>query len=79
MHSFAGSNAGERSYGIDPFEPISPDTVPRNIAIDLKALRMNINTLEENLAVFVDIKPVKLWLKHCKIAPVEPEFEFMSF
>ncbi|WP_341773969.1 MULTISPECIES: hypothetical protein [Burkholderia] len=40
---------------------------------------MNINTLEQDLAAFVDIKQVKLWLKHCKIAPAEPEFEFMLF
>lgn len=71
--------AFRQAYGVDPFEPVSPDTVLRNIAIDLKALRVNINTLEQDLAAFVDIKQVKLWLKHCKIAPAKPEFEFMPF
>lgn len=71
--------AFRHAYGIDPFESVSADTVLRNLAVDLKELRLNIKTLEQDLAAFEDIKHVKLWLKRCKVAPVASDFEFMSF
>ncbi|SIT51655.1 Heat shock protein DnaJ domain protein [Paraburkholderia piptadeniae] len=37
------------AYGIDPFEPVFPDTVLRNLAVDLKEIRLNIRTLEQDL------------------------------
>ncbi|MCG5079059.1 J domain-containing protein [Paraburkholderia tagetis] len=67
------------AYGIDPFEPVSPDTVLHNLAGDLKQLQLNIQTLEQDLVAFEDIKNLKLWLKRCRLVPVEPDFEFMPF
>ncbi|WP_028215172.1 J domain-containing protein [Paraburkholderia mimosarum] len=72
-------SAFRHAYGIDPFEPVSPDTVLRNLAGDLKELQLNIRTLEQDLLAFEDIKNLKLWLKRCKLVPVAPDFEFMPF
>ncbi|WP_349608088.1 J domain-containing protein [Cupriavidus sp. DF5525] len=54
------------SYGIEPFEALSPDTVLRNLAADIKDLRLNIRALEHDLAAFEDIKNLKGWLKTFK-------------
>ncbi|WP_347814213.1 J domain-containing protein [Paraburkholderia sp. BL10I2N1] len=67
------------AYGIDPFEPVSPDTVLRNLAVDLKELRLNIRTLEQDLAAFEDGKNVKLWLKHIQVVPAASTFDAMPF
>ncbi|AKM33557.1 molecular chaperone DnaJ (plasmid) [Pandoraea faecigallinarum] len=67
------------AYGIDPFEPVSPDSVSRNLAVDLKELRLNNRTLEQDLAAFEDIKNLKLWLKRCKVVSAPSDFEFMPF
>jgi hypothetical protein len=72
-------SAFRHAYGIDPFESISPDTVLRNLAVDLKELRLNIRTLEQDLAAFEDIKHVKLWLKRYKVVPVASNSECMPF
>jgi len=72
-------SAFRHAYGIDPFEPVSPDTVLRNLAGDLKELQLNIRTLEQDLLAFEDIKNLKLWLKRCKLVPVAPDFDFMPF
>src|SRR5260370_11042545 len=63
------------SYGIDPFETVSPDTILRNLAVDLKELRLNIRTLEQDLAAFEDIKNLKLWLKRLKFVPAASVFD----
>ncbi|XDJ35867.1 MAG: hypothetical protein V3Q69_04195 [Burkholderia sp.] len=60
-----------QTYGVDPFAPVSPDTLLSNIAIDLKALQVNINTLEQDLAAFVDITQVKLWLRGQFKTPIQ--------
>ncbi|RZF23706.1 molecular chaperone DnaJ [Paraburkholderia sp. UYCP14C] len=67
------------AYGIDPFEPVSPDTVLRNLAGDLKELQLNIRTLKQDLAALEDIKNLKLWLKRCRLVRAEPDFELMPF
>jgi hypothetical protein len=67
------------AYGIDPFEPVSPDTVLRNLAVDLKELRLNIRTLEQDLAAFEDIKNLKCWLKGIRLMPAASTFDAMPF
>jgi hypothetical protein len=67
------------AYGIDPFEPVSPDTVLRNLAVDLKELRLNIRTLEQDLAAFEDIKNLKRWLKRIQLIPAASTFDAMPF
>ncbi|MCG5079035.1 hypothetical protein [Paraburkholderia tagetis] len=67
------------AYGIDPFESVSPDGVLQNLAVDLKELRLNVRTLEQDLAAFEDIKNLKLWLKRCKVVSAPSDFEFMPF
>jgi hypothetical protein len=67
------------AYGIDPFEPVSPDTVLRNLAVDLKELRLNIRTLEQDLAAFEDIKNLKRWLKCIQLIPAASTFDAMPF
>lgn len=67
------------AYGIDPFESVSPDGVLQNLAVDLKELRLNNRTLEQDLAAFEDIKNLKLWLKRCKVVSAPSDFEFMPF
>ncbi|WP_454753775.1 molecular chaperone DnaJ [Cupriavidus necator] len=65
------------SYGIEPFEALSPDTVLRNLAADIKDLRLNIRALEHDLAAFEDIKNLKGWLKTFKLAPPASAFDEM--
>jgi len=72
-------SAFRHAYGIDPFEPVSPDTVLRNLAGDLKALQLNIQTLEQDLLAFEDLKNLKHWLKRCKLVSVAPDFDFTPF
>lgn len=72
-------SAFRHAYGIDPFEPVSPDAVLRGLAVDLKELRLNIRILEQDLAAFEDTRNLKLWLKRCKLVPVESDLEFMPF
>jgi hypothetical protein len=67
------------AYGIDPFEPVSPDTVLRNLAVDLKELRLNVRTLEQDLAAFEDIKNLKRWLKGIQLIPAASTFDAMPF
>ncbi|WP_433706505.1 hypothetical protein [Paraburkholderia sacchari] len=67
------------AYGIDPFESVSPDGVLQNLAVDLKELRLNNRTLEQDLAAFEDIRNLKLWLKRCKVVSAPSDFEFMPF
>jgi hypothetical protein len=71
--------AFRHACGIDPFEPVSPDTVLRNLAGDIKTLELNIRSLEQDLAAFDDIRNLKLWLKHCKVVSVASDFDFMPF
>jgi hypothetical protein len=67
------------AYGIDPFEPVSPDTVLRNLAVDVKELRLNVRTLEQDLAAFGDIKNLKRWLKRIQLIPAASTFDAMPF
>lgn len=67
------------AYGIDPFEPVSPDTVLRNLAVDLKELRLNVRTLEQDLAAFEDIKNLKRWLKGIQVMRAASTFDAMPF
>jgi hypothetical protein len=71
--------AFRHSYGIDPFEDLSPQTLLRNLAADMKDLRLNIRTLEHDLAAFEDIKNLKGWLRTFKLAPSAPVFDEMPF
>ncbi|MEX3555527.1 MAG: J domain-containing protein [Burkholderia gladioli] len=72
-------SAFRHAYGIDPFDTVSPDAVLQNLAVDLKELRLNIQTLEQDLAAFEDIKQVKLWLKRCKLVSASRDSEFAPF
>lgn len=56
------------AYGIDPFESVSPSGVLQSLAVDLKEIRLNNRTLEQDLAAFEEIRNLKLWLKRCKIS-----------
>ncbi|CAB3800651.1 hypothetical protein LMG28614_05240 [Paraburkholderia ultramafica] len=67
------------AYGIDPFEPVSPDTVLRNLAVDLKELRLHIRTLEQDLVAFEDIKNLKRALKNVKLVSARTDFDSMPF
>lgn len=67
------------AYGIDPFEPVSPDTVLRNLGVDLKELRLNVRTLEQDLTAFEDIKNLKRWLKGIRLMPAASTFDAMPF
>ncbi|WP_207002265.1 J domain-containing protein [Trinickia mobilis] len=67
------------AYGIDPFEPVSPDTVLRNLAVDLNELRLNIRALEQDLAAFEDVKNLKRWLKRIQLIPAASPFDAMPF
>jgi multidrug efflux pump subunit AcrA (membrane-fusion protein) len=67
------------AYGLDPFEAVSPDTVLRNLAMDLKEIGHNIRTLEEDLAAFEDIKNVKRWLKRVPLIRAASTFDAMPF
>lgn len=71
--------AFRHAYGIDPFKPVSPDTVLRQIAVELKGIRLNIQTLEQDISAFEDIKNLKLWLKRFKSVPAAPVFDPMPF
>jgi hypothetical protein len=71
--------AFRHSYGINPFEALSPEMILRNLAADLKGLRLNIRALEQDLAAFEEIKNLKLWLKTIKLAPPMPIFDAMPF
>lgn len=57
------------TYGIRPFEGLSPDIVLRDLAIEIKNFRQNIRALEHDLAAFEDIKNLKGWLKTFKLVP----------
>jgi len=72
-------SAFRHAYGIDTFEAVSPDTVLRNLAVDLKELRLNFRTLEQDLAAFEDIKNLKLWLKRVKFVSAASVFDPMPF
>lgn len=76
---FHVESAFRHAYGIDPFEAVSPDTVLRNLTAELKELRLNIRTLEQDLAAFEDIKNLKLWLKRFKFVPAASDFDTMLF
>jgi hypothetical protein len=67
------------AYAIDPFEPVSPDTVLRNLAVDVKELRLNVRTLEQDLAAFGDIKNLKRWLKGIQLIPAASTFDALPF
>ncbi len=56
------------TYGVPPFEELSPDIVLRNLAIEIKNFRQNIRALERDLVAFEDIKNLKCWLKTFKLA-----------
>ncbi|WP_250518986.1 J domain-containing protein [Caballeronia sp. ATUFL_M1_KS5A] len=76
---FHVESAFRYAYGIDPFEPVSPDTVLRGLAVDLKELRLNVRTLEQDLAAFENIKNLKRWLKGIQLIPAAATFDAMPF
>ncbi|WP_444513130.1 J domain-containing protein [Paraburkholderia fungorum] len=76
---FHVESAFRHAYGIDPFEPVSPDTVLRKLAVDLKGIRLNIQTLEQDIAAFEDIRNLKLWLKRIQVMPATSPFDAMPF
>ena len=76
---FHVESAFRHAYGIDPFEPVSPDSIVRNLAVDLKDLRRNIRTLEQDLAAFEDIRNLKLWLKRIQLISAASTFDAMPF
>ena len=76
---FHVESAFRHAYGIDPFEPVSPDTVLRKLAVDLKGIRLNIQTIEQDIAAFEDIRNLKLWLKRIQVMPATSPFDAMPF
>ncbi|WP_042876400.1 J domain-containing protein [Cupriavidus necator] len=71
--------AFRHSYGFDPFESLSPNTVLRNLAAEMTNLRHNIRALQDDLIAFKDIKKLKLGLKSFKLEPRVPDFDLMPF
>ena len=45
----------------------------------LKEIRLNIRTLEQDLAAFEDIKNLKRWLKRIQVIPAASPFDAMPF
>ncbi|MDN7902158.1 J domain-containing protein [Burkholderia cepacia] len=72
-------SAFRSAYGIDPFFPVSPDTVLRSLGGNILELQLHIRAIEQDLLSFEDIKNVKLWLKRCRLERVPPNFDFMPF
>lgn len=71
--------AFRHSYGFDPFESLSPNTVLRHLAAEMTNLRHNIRALQDDLIAFKDIKKLKLGLKSFKLEPRVPDFDLMPF
>jgi len=67
------------AYGIPPFIRITPDTVVRNLAGDIAAIRQSIRDLEEDLLVFGDLRTLKSWLKSIKRQHAAPHFDEIPF
>ncbi|BBA45224.1 TPA: molecular chaperone DnaJ [Burkholderia cepacia] len=72
-------SAFRSAYGIDPFFPVSPDTVLRSLGGNILELRQHIRAIEQDLLSFEDIKNVKLWLKRCRLEPFPPNFDSMRY
>ena len=54
------------SLNIDPFWPIAPKTVLRELGAEISELRRSIQELKQDLRVFADVKILKQWLKQAK-------------
>ncbi|BBO60461.1 molecular chaperone DnaJ [Mycoavidus sp. B2-EB] len=57
------------TYGIGPFEELSPDSVLKDLAIEIKSFQKNIQALEHDLVAFENIKNLKGWLKTLRLVP----------
>jgi hypothetical protein len=67
------------AYGIPPFIEISPDTVVRNLAGEIAAIRQSVHDLEEDLLMFEDPKALKSWLKSVKRQRAAVDFDEIPF
>jgi hypothetical protein len=54
------------SLNIDPFRPIAPKAVLRELGAEISELRRSIQELKQDLRVFADVKILKQWLKQAK-------------
>jgi len=71
--------AFRHAYGIAPFEAVFPDAVLQELALDIKDLRRNIRTIEQDLVAFEDIKNLKHMLKSIKLVSAASAFDPIPF
>lgn len=71
--------AFRQAYGIGVYEDLSPESVLRNLAVDLKELRLGIRAIEQDLVAFENIKNLKSMLESVRLVSAESVFDSMPF
>jgi curved DNA-binding protein CbpA len=56
----------KEQFDIAPFERLTPNTLMRNLAAEIVAIKQSIRELKSDLLAFRDIKQLKAWLKEMR-------------
>jgi hypothetical protein len=56
-------------FGLDPFDDLSPQTIIRDLAVEIVSARRTIRALKKDLLAIEDIKTLKAWLKALRHRP----------
>ena len=65
-------------FGIEPFAPVKPETVLRDLAVDIREMQYKNRELERDLQSISDVKSVKAWLKDIRRSSAD-DIDFLSF
>jgi len=56
-------------FGLDPFDDLSPQTIMRDLAVEIVSARRTIRALQKDLLAIEDTKTLKAWLKAVRHRP----------
>ena len=61
-------------FGLDPFSPVSPKTILRDLDVEIIELKSANRGIERDLQVFGEVKSIKAWLKELKKGLARDDF-----
>jgi hypothetical protein len=56
-------------FGLDPFDDLSPQTIMRDLAVEIVSAQRTIRTLKKDLLAIENVKTLKAWLKALRHRP----------
>ena len=66
-------------FGIAPFVPVKPNTLLRDLAVEIREMQYNNRNMERDLLALSDVKSAKAWLKEVQRRRPNDDFDFLPF